>query len=314
MSEIRIETEELCLRTASEEDINEVARTFEYPNEISLEKAEKAIKGMIKNHQQNKIGYIKHLCLAVCLKENPEKIIGWCGLDGEIEKDKVVLFYIITDEYRRKGYATQCARALLKYAFETVRLDRIYGGCDKDNTPSYKIMSNIGMEQYDFDENGNPQFVVDKEKYMRDNVSIKQYFEFNTETAEAYIRTSSWIGGVCLADMIKNNEFSEWETVFVAIADHQIIGFCTILKEDYYPENRYFPWISNVFVDEKYRGNRISERLINFAARYAKACGFDKVYIPTDIIGLYEKYGFTKIDELKNYDGNMDSIFMRITD
>lgn len=314
MSEIRIETKDLCLRTASVEDINEVARTFEYPNEISLEKAEKAICGMMKNHQQNKIGYIKHLCLAVCLKENPEKIIGWCGLDGEVEKDKVVLFYIITDEYRRNGYATQCAKALLKYAFGTARLDRIYGGCDKDNISSYKIMSKIGMEQYDFDENGNPQFVVDKEKYMRDNVSIKQYFELDKKTVEAYIRTSSWVGGARLADMIKNNEFSEWETAFLAIADNRIIGFCTIMKEDYYPENRYYPWISNVFVDEKYRGSRISGRLIDFAVRYAKEHSFDKVYIPTDIIGLYEKYGFTKIDELKNYEGNIDSIFMRKTE
>lgn len=312
--QIRIETKDLWLRTVTENDINEVARTFEYPNEISLEKAEKAINGMIKNHEQNKIGYIKHLCLAVCLKEKPDTIIGWCGLDGEIEKDKVVLFYIITDEYRRKGYATQCAKAILKYAFETVRLNRVYSGCDKDNTPSYRIMSKIGMERYGFDENGNPQFVIGKEKYICENVLIKQYSEFNTETVEAGIRNSSWVGGAHLADMIMNNDFSEWETVFIAIADDQIVGFCTILKEDYYPENRYYPWISNVFVDEKYRGNRISERLINFAARYAKDCGFDKVYIPTDIIGLYEKYGFTKIDELKNYEGNIDSVFMRKTE
>ena len=314
MIEIKIETGDLLLRTVSEEDIKEVARTFEYPNEISLEKAEKAINGMINNHKQNKIGYIKHLCLAVCLKEKPDRIIGWCGLDGEIEKDKVVLFYIITDEYRRKGYATQCARALLKYAFETVKLDRVYGGCDKDNTPSYRIMTKIGMVQYGFDENKNPQFFIDKEKFMRENVLIRQYSEFNTEIAEACIRNSSWVGGKRLADMIINNDFSEWETVFIAIADNQIIGFCTILKEDYYPENRYSPWISNVFVDEKYRGNRISERLIDFAVRYAKEHGFDKVYIPTDIIGLYEKFGFTKIDELKNYEGHIDSIFMRKTE
>ena len=167
MIEIRIKTNDLLLRTVTEKDINEVARTFEYPNDISPEKAEKAIQGMIKNHQQNKVGYIKHLCLAVCLKDNPEKIIGWCGLDGEIERDRVVLFYIITDEYRGKGYATQCAKALLAYAFQTVRLNRVYGGCDKDNMPSYRIMSKIGMAQYGFDDNGNPQFVIDKEKYER---------------------------------------------------------------------------------------------------------------------------------------------------
>ena len=314
MNEIKIKTQDLLLRMVSKEDVKEVARTLEYPNKISLEKAEKAINGMVNNHEQNKIGYVKHLCLAVCLKENPDVIIGWCGLDGEIEKDKVVLFYIITDEYRRNGYATQCAKALLKYAFGSVHLDRIYGGCDKDNTPSYKIMRKIGMEQYGLDENENPQFVIDKAKFIQKSVSIKRYSEFSTEKTEESIRNSSWVGGAHLADMIMNNDFSEWETVFIAIADDRIIGFCTVLKEDYYPENRYSPWISNVFVDELYRGNRISERLIDSAARYAKEQGFDKVYIPSDIIGLYEKYGFRKIDALKNYEGNTDNIFMRETE
>ena len=165
MKEMKLETKDLLLRSVSKGDISEVARTLEYPNEISLEKAEKEIGGMIRNYELNKIGYIKHLCLAVCLKERPDVIIGWCGLDGEIEKEKVVLFYIITDNYRGKGYATQCARALLKYAFETSRLDRVYGGCDKNNMPSYKIMSKIGMEQYGFDGNGNPQFIIEKENY-----------------------------------------------------------------------------------------------------------------------------------------------------
>ena len=91
----------------------------------------------------------------------------------------------------------------------------------------------------------------------------------------------------------------------------KIIGFCTFLETDYYPENCYFPWISSIFVDEEYRGNRISEKLIQSAINNARMFGFDKVYIPSNIIGLYEKYGFRKIDELKNYDGEIDNIFMK---
>lgn len=66
-----------------------------------------------------------------------------------------------------------------------------------------------------------------------------------------------------------------------------------------------------MFVQEDFRGNRISQLLIDFAADYAKKVGFTRVYIPSGIIGLYEKYGFQKIDTLMNYGGDLDSVFTR---
>ncbi len=111
--------------------------------------------------------------------------------------------------------------------------------------------------------------------------------------------------------MMRKDTFEEWESVFAAIIEDEIIGFCTFLKTDYYPENRYSPWISTIFVDEKYRGMRISERMINKVIEYAKEQNFLKVYIPSDMIGIYEKYGFQKIDELQNYDGDIDNIFAK---
>lgn len=121
----------------------------------------------------------------------------------------------------------------------------------------------------------------------------------------------SWIAGKHLAGMLREWRFSGWEAVFAAMEGDEIVGYCTFLKEDYYPENRYWPWISSVFVDERYRGRRISHRMIEAAERYAKECGFERVYIPSDMTGFYEKCGFRKIDELVNYGGDTDSVFMR---
>lgn len=127
-----------------------------------------------------------------------------------------------------------------------------------------------------------------------------------------YASDCSWIAGKHIADMLEKNTFQEWESVFVAVMNEKIIGYCTLLETDYYPENRYFPWISSIFVGEPFRGRRISELLINEAAEYAKCIGFQTVYIPSDIIGLYEKYGFKKIDVLTNYGGDIDNIFTKI--
>lgn len=126
-----------------------------------------------------------------------------------------------------------------------------------------------------------------------------------------YAKDCTWSVGKHLAELLREGVFQDYECVFAALSGDKIIGFCTFLETDYYPENCYFPWISSIFVDEKYRGNRISEKLIQTAINHAREFGFDKVYIPSNIIGLYEKYGFRKIDELKNYDGEIDNIFMK---
>ncbi|MGN1421007.1 MAG: GNAT family N-acetyltransferase [Eubacterium sp.] len=105
--------------------------------------------------------------------------------------------------------------------------------------------------------------------------------------------------------------FTDWETVFVAIADGQIVGMTSIMKTDYYPLPEIYPWISSVFVTEDYRGYRISEKLIDFANKYAREIGFEKTYIPTEFIGLYEKYGYCYIKDIVNYGNGIDRLYAK---
>lgn len=159
-------TNDLILRTVTEDDIEEIARMWEYPHEITMAKACGALKYMEDTHSKNQKKAICHLCLAVFQKDAPNRIIGWCGLDGEAEAEKTVLFYIIDENYRNKGYATQCTAALLNYAFNDMDYDIIYGGCAKNNTASYKVMQKAGMVQNSFYENGDYIFSLDKETFL----------------------------------------------------------------------------------------------------------------------------------------------------
>lgn len=123
-----------------------------------------------------------------------------------------------------------------------------------------------------------------------------------------YARDCSWVAGSHLADLMRDGAFTDWENVFAAVDGERILGFCTIMKTDYYPENRYSPWISTVFVDEDCRGRGICGLLVGAACEYARETGFRRVFIPSDILGLYERYGFYRIDSLENYNGEMDNI------
>jgi len=111
--------------------------------------------------------------------------------------------------------------------------------------------------------------------------------------------------------VLENWEFEEWETPFVAMVNGQIVGMITIMKSDYYPLPEIFPWISTLFVSEEYRGNRISGKLIDFANHYAKEIGFDKTYIPTEHIGLYETFGYRYVKDIVNYGNGIDRLYVK---
>ena len=95
------------------------------------------------------------------------------------------------------------------------------------------------------------------------------------------------------------------------MANGHIVGMVTIMKTDYYPLPEIYPWISTLFVSEESRGKRISEKLIEFANSYAKDLGFDKTYIPSEHIGLYEKYGYSYIKDIVNYGGGTDRLYAK---
>ena len=111
--------------------------------------------------------------------------------------------------------------------------------------------------------------------------------------------------------VVKNWEFVDWETPFVALYDNQIVGMATIMKSDYYPLTNIFPWVSTIFVTEDYRGYKISKKLVDFANEYAKTLGFDKTYIPTNIVGLYEKYGYVYVKDIVNYGNEIDRLYVK---
>ena len=125
-----------------------------------------------------------------------------------------------------------------------------------------------------------------------------------------YAENCSWRAGANLSKLMKENNFTDWEKVFVALADDDIAGFCTLSKTDCIPNLPYTPYIGFVFVNEIYRGKRISETLCKHSISYAKSLGFEKVYLISDHVNLYEKYGFVEIDKQPAPWGAMETIYV----
>ena len=117
-----------------------------------------------------------------------------------------------------------------------------------------------------------------------------------------------------LAKKMKENNFLDWEKIFVITENNSIVWYCTFTKEDWISNCDYSPFVWFMFVDEKYRGKRYSKKLINEVEKYAKTLNFEKLYIVSDHKWLYEKYWFEKIDEVVDESGHKESVFVREID
>ena len=117
--------------------------------------------------------------------------------------------------------------------------------------------------------------------------------------------------GPILAEKMKWDSFSDWEKIFVVTENDNIVGYCTFTKEDWIPNCDYTPFVWFIFVDEKYRWMRYSEKMINTVEEYAKTLKFKQIYIVSDHKWLYEKYWFEKCDEKADEFWRIETIFVR---
>lgn len=141
-------------------------------------------------------------------------------------------------------------------------------------------------------------------------IRILQPGDDNWKTAADYAEACSWRAGPFLAKQMRGGDFSDWERVFAAFDGERMAGYCTLSKTDCIPDVAYTPFISFVFVGEPDRGSRLSQRLIEAALQYAKTIGFSRVYLVSGERGLYEKYGFQKREDRKDFWGNEEQIFV----
>ena len=126
-----------------------------------------------------------------------------------------------------------------------------------------------------------------------------------------YANNCDWEAWPILAQKMEENNFLDWEKVFIAIDDEKIVWFCTFTEKDWIPDCEYSPFVWFIFVDDNYRWKRVSEKMINTVEEYAKTLNFKKLYIVSDHQGLYEKYWFEKIDEKADEMWRIESIFCR---
>ena len=86
----------------------------------------------------------------------------------------------------------------------------------------------------------------------------------------------------------------------VLLDDNVLIGFISIFPTDGEERKDLSPWYATMYVKEDYRRKGYSKILNTAILEEAKKRGFKKLYLKTDLINYYEKFGATFLDTLNN--------------
>lgn len=106
----------------------------------SLEDARRYLReGPIGSYEQHGYGLF-----LVSVRES-DTPAGMCGLVKREEFDDPDLGFAFLKRYRRQGYASESARAVLEHGFDGLGLGRIIAMADPDNEPSVRLLQTLGF-------------------------------------------------------------------------------------------------------------------------------------------------------------------------
>ena len=142
-----LETPDLILRPWKLEDADSLLRILQEPDILkyfppttfTLEKTQGYIKHQLTHWQEHGYGH-----WAVTLKEEG-RLAGWDGLEYLPETDENEVAYLLSHQVWGQGYATQAARAAVRYGFDTTGLRSIIGLVHPENSGSIRVLEKCGL-------------------------------------------------------------------------------------------------------------------------------------------------------------------------
>ena len=89
-------------------------------------------------------------------------------------------------------------------------------------------------------------------------------------------------------------------SIFGLVNDKELVGFISLFKYDGSERRELTPWYATMYVRKDYRKMGYSKILNEAILKEAKLLGYKKIYLKSNLINYYEKFGAKYIDKLSN--------------
>jgi ribosomal-protein-alanine N-acetyltransferase len=145
----QLETARLRLRPFTPEDLDglclltgdaEVMRYIGDGKTLSREETESNLSKIIRAHRRRGFGRW------ALVRKDGGSLVGYCGLSHINEQVGVELVYLLSRAEWGRGFATEAARACLRYGFERLGLESIAALTRPDNLNSRRVMERLNMK------------------------------------------------------------------------------------------------------------------------------------------------------------------------
>ncbi|MBR1392232.1 MAG: GNAT family N-acetyltransferase [Ruminococcus sp.] len=129
------------------------------------------------------------------------------------------------------------------------------------------------------------------------------------------LKKCDWRAGEYLCRLLAEGTFfdtvGEGSELLLLTEGDELISFCTLAEKDEIQLTDFTPWIGFVYTFPEHRGKRCAGLLFDYAQRLAAEQGKDRIYLSTDHIGLYEKYGFEYLADMESIYGGTSRVYVR---
>ena len=148
MDTLRIETQRLFLRPFNEADIPEIVRLLNDPAiaettlNVPYPYTEEDARAWLAFQEENRD---VDNTLAIVRKDDGQ-LVGSISFRPNARHNKAEIGYWIGKPYWGRGYATEAVRAIIRYGFQELGLNRFYATHFTENPASGRVMQKAGMK------------------------------------------------------------------------------------------------------------------------------------------------------------------------
>ena len=132
--------------------------------------------------------------------------------------------------------------------------------------------------------------ILEKSEYLKEVLDL-ELKEWGTYTEDNLTKKINKV-----QELLKLDNFAK----LILLDEDKLIGFISLFPTDGEERTDLTPWYATMYVKKEYRGKGYSKILNDALLNYAKEKGYKRIYLKTDLINYYEKFGAVYLEDLNN--------------